>query len=382
MSDEEIRQSYEAHLEDYRSPERRKIEQISFTSKAAAEKAASELAGGKSFMDVAKEAGFKEQDVQLGILSKDKMADQKVAEVAFSLPKDKVSQPVDGMLATAIVRVVDILPAEEKTFDQVKDQVGKQLKERRVKEELSRVANVFEDDRTAGMSLADGAKKHGLKVEEVTLDATGRAPDGKPASFAGAATSLYKAVFESDVGVDNAAVRLANGGYAWFDVLEVIPPRQKPFEEVKDQVAKNWRDDQVRQKLVEKAQEFDKRIEGGETMQAVAQSVGAELKTSTPIKRTDIQPGLPISAVPQAFSMQKGGVNNVVGADHLSRVIFQVKDIKEPAPLDAVTQSSLREQLTRSVAADNLAQFIAGARKDLGADINQREFMAVGGDAG
>jgi peptidyl-prolyl cis-trans isomerase D len=379
VSDEEARQDYEAEIDKYRSPERRKIEQIAFPDKAAAQKAASELAGGKSFYDVAKEAGFTQADTALGLLTKDRMADPKVAEAAFALPKGKVSDPIDGALATAIVRVLEIYPAEEKKFDEVKEQVRKAVKDRRVKEKLSDVANAFEDDRTQGASLADAAKKHGLKVEQVTFDRAGKGEDGKPVSFAGAEGPLYKAAFESDVGVDNAAVRLSKGAYAWFDVLDVIPPRQKTFEEVKDGVSKAWRDDQIRAKLVEKSQELQKRIEGGESIEEAAKSLGAEAKTTAALKRSGIVPGLPISMIAQAFAMQKDGVNAVAGSDHLSRVVFQVKEIKEPAALDAPAQTNLRDQLARTVAADNLSQFIQGVRSDLGAEIDEREFAALGG---
>lgn len=382
VTDEELQQAYKARLADYRTPERRKIEQISFPNMDAAEKASAALAGGKDFLEVAREAGFQQSDIDLGVVAKGGMADQAIAGAAFALGKGEASKPVKGALTTAIVRVIEIFPGAEKSFEEVKEQVRKSVLDGRVSQELSRLTNAFEDDHTAGMTLAEAAKKHGLEVKEVITDRQGKAQQGEAADVQGATPALFNDVFESDVGVENPPVRLNEGAYAWFEVVEIIPTRQMPFEEVKDDVLSKWRDDQLRTKLVEKSQELQKRIEGGETIAGVAESVNAEVKETKPLKRSDVEPGLPLSAVAQAFALRQGGVNAVVGSDRLSRVIFQLKSIVDPKPAEAVAQVNLRQQLAQSVATDNLAQYIAGVRADLGAEINSQAYSLVTGVGG
>ena len=48
---------------------------------------------------------------------------------------------------------------------------------------------------------------------------------------------LLKAVFSSDVGVENDAISL-DDGYVWYEVREVIPSAVKPFDTVKDRGGK------------------------------------------------------------------------------------------------------------------------------------------------
>lgn len=379
VTGEELQQAYEARIDDYRSPERRKIEQISFPSLEAAEKASAELAQGKDFLELAREAGFSQSDIDLGTLTRNDMADPAIAEAAFALNKGEVSKPVKGMLTTAIVRVLEIFPSEEKSFSEVEDQVRKTVVDARVSRELSRLTNAFEDDHTAGMPLAEAAKKHGLELKEVTVDRQGRTPEGKEAPIEKATQVLFKEVFESDVGLENAPVRLEEGAYAWFEVQDIIPSRQKTFEEAREDVTKAWREDQLRTKLVELSQELQKRIEGGEPIADVAKSVNAETRDTKALKRTDVEPGLPFSAIAQAFALPKGGVNAVVGTDRASRVIFQVKDVIDPKPAEGMVLSGIQEQLKQSVAADNLSQFILAARTDLGAQVNQQQFSALTG---
>ncbi len=63
----------------------------------------------------------------------------------------------------------------------------------------------------------------------------------------------------------------------------------------------------------------------------------------------------------------------------LATWIFQVKDVIDPPPAEGLAKTQLRQQLAQSVATDNLSQYIAGVRTDLGAEINQRTFSALAG---
>jgi peptidyl-prolyl cis-trans isomerase D len=305
--------------------------------------------------------------------------DSTIAQRAFALQKGEVSEPIEGTFTTALVRVLDIVPGTEKPFEEVREEVRTLAVNQRVTQELSRLTNAFEDDHTAGMPILEAAKKHNLPVQDVAVDRQGRGLDGNPVTLDGATQALYTAVFASDIGVENEPVRLEAGAYAWFDVQEIIPSRQKAFEEVRDQAATAWTDEQVRTRLTGIAQDLQKRIEGGEVMAQVAESVAAAVSETKPLKRADVHPGLPISAVAQAFTLPGGGAGTTSTTDRLSRVVFQVTKVIEPAPLEPAVAEALRSQLGQSIATDNLSQYIAGVRSSLGTSINQREFSLIAG---
>ena len=107
--------------------------------------------------------------------------------------------------------------------------------------------------------------------------------------------------------MENEALRLQGGGYAWYDVEDIIKARQKPFDEVKADVEADWRKDQVRAKLTAKARELVERLNHGEKIADVAKSVGATVKTTQPLKREGSEPGLPQTAMAQAFSLAEDG---------------------------------------------------------------------------
>ncbi len=52
---------------------------------------------------------------------------------------------------------------------------------------------------------------------------------------------VLNGAFASRPGTDNDPVQLPqNGGYVWYDVNEVTPSRERPFDEVREQVATRW----------------------------------------------------------------------------------------------------------------------------------------------
>ena len=128
ITDAEITAAYESSKESYNTPEKRRVQQIAFKDKATAEAAKKDLDdGSKSFGDVAKDAGAKDTDVDLGLVAKSALIDPKIADVAFGLEKDKISDVIEGRFATVLVRVTQVEPGTVKTLADVKDQVKDKL---------------------------------------------------------------------------------------------------------------------------------------------------------------------------------------------------------------------------------------------------------------
>ena len=110
VSEDELKAEYAAKAANYAIPERRKIELIPFKTKAAAAAAYQELKAGKDFLDVGKEAGFKQPELDIGLVSKKEFSQKfatspAILDEAFTTDKGWVSRPVDGPLSTVIMRV-------------------------------------------------------------------------------------------------------------------------------------------------------------------------------------------------------------------------------------------------------------------------------------
>jgi peptidyl-prolyl cis-trans isomerase D len=381
ISDAEVAASYEETRKDYNTPEKRRLQQIAFKDRKAAEAAKAALAGGKAFGEVAKEAGAGDADIDLGLITKESLIDPKIAEAAFALQKDAVSDVIEGRFATVLLRVTDIEPALARTLADVKDQVRDKLAKAKAEAQIHSLLDQVEDNRSAGKSLKEVADL--MKLEYVEVPATDRynkAPDGKPAVMLTDDLAVIRAAFDSQVGLESEAVELRDGGYAWVDVLGVTEQKQKPFEEVKNEV-KTLAVSNERARLVsELAAKLVERADKGEPLSALAADAGGpKVETTPPFTRSTEPHGMSKDAVAKAFTLAKGKADSAPTANGKSRTIFKVTEIT-PAPAPTKEQRErIATDLKNALTDEALSEYVLALQKRLGTHINEAEYKRATG---
>ena len=383
VSDAEIAAAYEETKKTYNTPERRRVQQIAFKDIPAAEAAKAALKSGKSFGEIAKEAGAKDADIDLGLIAKGQLIDPKIADAAFSLQKDTVSDVVEGRFATVLLRVTAIEPAITRKLADVKDQVRDKLAGEKAQAQLQKLIDQVEDNRAAGKPLKAIADE--MKVSYLEIPATDRfnkAPDGKPAITLPDALSIIRTAFDSEVGLENEPVELRDSGYAWVDVLGVTAKKQKPFDAVKEDVKKLAITNERQRLVSELANKLVERADKGESMQALAKEAGApKLDTSPPFTRSTEPQGLSKDAVKQVFTLTRGGAGSAPTTDGKSRSVFKVTEIT-PAPAPTKEQrEKIAKELRNQLTDEALSEYVIALQDRLGASINQDEYRrAIGAE--
>ena len=132
----DLKNAYEQRRARYVTPERRQIEQIDFPNTEAAQAAAQRIAQSTSFLDVAKEMGKTEKDIDLGTFTKAGMIDRAVADAAFALKEGEVSNVIAGRFGPVLVRVVKVEPEQVRSFDAVKGELKQELATARAKADV------------------------------------------------------------------------------------------------------------------------------------------------------------------------------------------------------------------------------------------------------
>jgi peptidyl-prolyl cis-trans isomerase D len=382
ISDDDVKADYEADKERFNLPEKRKLQQIAFPDKAAAEKALKAVAAGKSFADIAKEAGAKDSDIELGLMTKKELIDQKVATAAFALAKDKISGLVEGQFANVLLKVVDIQPGKQRTLDDVKVEIRDALATKRSNDDVQKLQSLIEEARSSGKTLKEAADL--VKVPFVEIAATDKkalGPDGKPVLEGPDGERIVGSAFETKMGVESEAVELSNGGVAWVDVLGVTLEKQRPFEEVKADVKTVWTTAETRKSLVDATAKLVDRIVKGETVEALAKEIGSKVETAAGLRRGAAAGGLPENVGAQAFIIGNGGATAADAADGKSRVVLKVTDIKVAAPATKEQADKIKAEVGRQVQNDLYASYIGALREAQGVTINQAALTrALGAD--
>lgn len=384
ITDEQVKAAYEQTKHTFDVAEKRQIEQIPFSDAASAQAAKTAIDGGQSFVEAAKLAGASETDIKLGLLEKSQMIDKDIANAAFALEKDAVSEVVKGKFTTVLLRVSEIQPGKESTFDEVKDKVRETLEREWASAEIQNFYNEVDDGRAGARPLKDIAATLKLPFFDIPeSDRNNKTIDGVVALDVPDAAAIVAAGFAGQMGVEADPVPLSDGGYAWVDVLGVKPPAQKPFEAVKDEVKASWIDRETRKMLSEAAANYTERLKTGGDIAVIAEEAGGTVETTPAVTRTTIPPGLTQGAISQAFVLPSGGAGSTETADGKSRTVFRIDEIKSAPAMTPEQKTALSEELLQQFRADQIGEYLAGLQSRLGVTINQAALRRLtGADTG
>jgi peptidyl-prolyl cis-trans isomerase D len=378
VSDEDAKKLFEQRKDRLGTPEKRQVLQIVFPTLDDAQSARSQIASGTSFEDVAKEHNL--SVVDLGMVGKPGILDPAIADAAFSLPAGEVSQPVQGRFGAALVKIGTIQPAIEPDYASIANDLKRGIATERGRAQVATLRDKMEDERGGGASVIEAAQKLGLAAVTIeAVDRSGAMPNGQPAANIPPGLNVVSQAFNSDVGVDNDPIPY-KGGYVWYDVLGITPPRDRTLDEVKAQVEARWREDQISDRLRKKATELVQKLEQGGKLADEAASLGLKVETATGLKRDSAPAGVPAGVITAAFRTARDGVGQTPGPDGSEWIVFRLTGITMP-PVDLASDDmkKLRETLKRGLSEEQIAQYVTRLEKDIGTSINEDAVAQVTG---
>ena len=109
----------------------------------------------------------------------------------------------------------------------------------------------------------------------------------------------------------------STGGSAYYalTVESIIPPGEKPFDAVKDQVADDWKQDQRRRFQDQAATAMMMAVQGGKSFSDAATVAGVTPKLSPLVTRNQGNPEIPPDLQRIMFGLKKGEATMVETPD-------------------------------------------------------------------
>jgi peptidyl-prolyl cis-trans isomerase D len=385
-TEREVERAYNDNIELYSTPEQVRASHILFKTtgkddaevKARAEKVLQEIKAGGDFAALAKKYSEDEASAKLGgdldFFAKGKMTPEFDA-VAFALQPGQVSDVVKTQYGYEIIKVTDKKPASTRTLDEVRPQIVDQLSFEKASAKAADLAAAIEKDVSTPADLDKAAASHGLKVQQ-----SGFFTRDEPILGLGPSPQAAAEAFTLKPGQVSGAVRVARG-YAFLTLVGTEAPRLPTLDEVKDRV----KDDLIKQKAKElalqKATAMAAAAKGTGDFAKAAKAAGVEIKTTDLVPRDSPLPEIGVSPKVDAvaFALPAGAVSDPIVADNAVAVVKVVEHKQPTAAEFAADRDRLRDEMLNDRRGRFFAAYMQKAKMKMKIVVNRENLQrAVG----
>ena len=373
-----VQRAYAANQDAYRVPERAKVRHILIeapkpgpdgkvdqkavdAARAKAQDVLKQLKAGGDFAQLANKYSndpgnedpnthVKNKGGELGWILKGQTVPE-FEKAAFGQSKGQISEPVLTTFGFHIIQTEDKEDAHLKPLAEVKAGIEESVKQEAVRAQMSKLATEAEDlARKQGLEKA--ASNYGAQVIQSNSIARGAALPG-----VGPQPALMDAVFATTekAGPQTAATPET---VVVFEVTKIEPARAPSFDEVKDRVALEFKNQRAGELLRRKTQEMADRAHSEHDLAKAAKEAGATFKTSELVGRTQTVPDIGSMGGPAgaAFNMKSGEISGPLNLG-TTQAVIQIVERQDPSISDPEF-AKMRDQLRERLAGEKRQQVI------------------------
>ncbi len=374
VTDTELKEAYEARIDEFTTPETRQVKQMIIADEAAANRAGKALAQGRDFAVVAKEAAKMDAAaIDLGNIVRGDLPFPELADAVFALESGKSSEPLKSPLGWHLFKVDGVTKGGSRTLDEVRDDLKKVIAFDKAIDGMFELANSLEDALGGGATLEEAAGQLNLKVVKIpAVDRNGNDRNGKPISNLPGGDFLNIA-FSTEEGSESPLSETGRDGYFLLRVNDVTPPVLKPLDTIKAEVVRAWKDEKRAEKSKAAAQAIVDRVNGGAGLDVIASEMGLRVNALPALTR---RPGKIPQGISKALIDGMFGVSTYKGVMARGDAGYIVARLKKIAAADPASDKkgalAVSEKLGQSVGFDILAQLAGGLRDQFGFTINRK----------
>lgn len=380
VSDADAQDYYQAHQADFGKPETRSVQVIVAQTEAAAKTLATAWAAGADWTAMQKQAGAAgAAAIELDDQTRAAFPSPDLLDPVFAAVPNAVDGPVNANGGWAVFRVTKAEGGNVAPFAAVEAEVKAKAALEQAADLVYDRANKVQDQLAAGSKLDELPTGLGLAAVAGTLDRQGDTPDGQPAPIPGSPVLREAIIAKAFTMQPGDQPTLENGPASTFyavSVDSITPPKQKTFDEVKDQVRDDWIRDTKRHEQDVAATALLTAVEDGKTLKEAAAAANQPVTTSPPITRGQPPAGVPPQLVQLLFATAQGHATMV---DTGSAFVVAVPvTITKPDPAtNAAGMERVQRGLAGAVSDDLEMTFAAGLRAREKVVVNRQMFEQV-----
>ncbi|MCF8480768.1 MAG: SurA N-terminal domain-containing protein [Rhodospirillum sp.] len=370
----DIQDYYDSHQDEFSTGPTRTVTQALFQDEASAKAALALIRDEGMDLDAAAKAMGTTGAIEMGAIGETDLP-APLPDTIFAQDVGKVGEPVNGPFGWHLFLVTEASEGGVKPLTEVSDRIRDSLAQDKALDSLYSLSAEVEDALGGGATIEEAAKQAGVEPLTVTVDQTGKGPDGAPVATLPATPDFLTNLFDLSEG-ELGFMTEYDSGFFIQRLDTVIPSAPHSLDEVRTKVVDLWKADRRAESAKEKAASLFERAKAGESLSALdEEEPAATLLTSPSLTRAGQADGgapsdLPAAVVNAMFNAEKGELVQVDLGDGAS--ILRVTDIHQPAPEVAATERErIAQGLTQSYAQDLSADYLDTLGKIVGVTVNE-----------
>jgi peptidyl-prolyl cis-trans isomerase D len=374
----DVKRAYDENIEQYSTPEQIRASHILLKTegkddaavKARIEDILKQAKGGADFGELAKKNSEDESNAKSGgdldYFGHGKMVPEFDA-VAFTLQPGQISDVVKTQFGYHIIKLTDKKPGTTRPFAELRQQLMDQLAYERAQSQAADLSASLEKQISKPADLDRVAKAQGLIVQE-----SGFFARDEPILGLGPSPEAASRAFEMKTGEVSPALRTSRG-FAFITPVGKQDPYVPKLDEVKERV----RDEVIKQKARDlsrqKAAEVAAKLKASPDFEKAAKAAGVDAKTTELIARDAPIPDLGVAPAVEeaAFKMTVGATSDPIAVDNGTAVIKLVEK-QEVTPSDyALARDKFREELLTDRRNRFFGAYMLKAKKKMDIQVNR-----------
>jgi len=398
-SNEDLQAYYRQHAAEYRVPESVKLRHILIklplpgpdgkvdakqadAAKAKAQDVLSQIKKGGDFAALAKKYSDDSATAQnggsVGNLVQGSGTAPEIEKVAFGLNKGQTSDLISTSYGYEIIRVDDKISAHARSFDEVRGEIEPIVTAQENQRAAANLAHKVEGD------AKSGGLDHAAAANDLQVMTSGLVSRNQGLPGIGNSPQFGEAVFSMALNAPPAAVT-TDHLVAVAQVVEIKPPATPSFEQVKDAITTQLKQQKAQALLADKTKELAEKAHASHNLAAAAKAEGATFKTSDFVTPDGQVPDLGevASSAPQLFEMKPGEISQPINLGQKG-VVVGLLEKQDPSDAEyAASKDEIKEALLGRKRSEAEEVFILALRSRLEKDgrivINKQKVDALAG---
>lgn len=291
VEDAAVQALYDERASSWQSTERRDVQRLTFSTRAAAEKAVKQMTEGKILKKLSKEwpqATYQEESFEKS------QAPEALANILFTLKEGDNTGIIETPSGYSVYQVVKIHPAATQQLDAtLRKQLEQEIRMSRSGDAMKQWLDQLNDSLASGQSVADLAKKFGLKVTTAKILESGKTMEGTwPAGLKpDVCQKIAKEAFVLSLGQASPFLEIDDHSSVVVSLESVTSARTPEFKEIEGAVKRDWVNNAKEKMIEDKCRNLIKSTNVQELSKAAAAS-GLSVTMHKPISSLQLQEAL------------------------------------------------------------------------------------------